>query len=49
MCKIILVHLIKAFKHLKCQLLDLHSRNNSLAEEVVVKIAMAAVFHGDED
>jgi hypothetical protein len=48
MRKIILMHLVKAFKYLVRQLLGFCSGKTSLAMEVLVKIAMTAIFHSNE-
>jgi hypothetical protein len=42
------MHLVEAFKYLVRQLLGFCSRNTSFAMEILVEIAMTAVFHGNE-
>jgi hypothetical protein len=46
--KIILMHLVKAFKHLVRQFLGFCSGQTSLAVEILVEIAVTAIFHGNE-
>jgi hypothetical protein len=48
MHKIMLMHLVKAFKHLVRQLLGFCSGQTSLVVEILVEIAVTAIFHGNE-
>jgi hypothetical protein len=48
MRKIILMHLVKAFKYLERQLLGFRSRQTSVAIEILMEIAVPAEFHGNE-
>jgi hypothetical protein len=45
----VLMHLIKTFEYLIRQLSHFPSRYDTLTEEIVVQIAVAAVFQGNKD
>jgi hypothetical protein len=49
MCKIILMHLIKIFKYLICQLSNFYSWNNPLTKKIMMKIAMTTVLHDNKN